>query len=220
MGEISAIAAARMLRVPKRTLVRWVEQGVLPLLPGGGFDENILLDWARSQGLDCRIGLPERSKNGECSNLEQAVRRGGVHYKLKGKTVGSVLGAGVRQLELDWSKDNQREYLQALKTRERYGATVVVDGVAFPHASHCNNWGISDPLVGVFFLQQAVDFGEGRKVRAMFMLVCNQVEDLLMSLKELSDFVSDKKVHKGLVDKNPPKLEKLLRQIRNAAKKK
>ena len=98
MGEISISQAAEMLRVPKQTVLRWVRQGVIPTLPRrGGFDREMLLNWAHSQGLNCDSCTPKKELNG-VGSLEQAVRYGGVFYQLPGSSVAGVLRAAVKQI--------------------------------------------------------------------------------------------------------------------------
>ena len=108
----------------------------------------------------------------------------------------------------------RQEFLRGLQVREGYGATVVAEGVALPHASPWRNWEVSESLVGVFFLQHPVQFAaELPAVRTMLIPVCNHVSELLVLLKELSDLLADKQGRKCLLKEMPPQPQVLLKQI-------
>src|SRR5258706_7215771 len=90
-------------------------------------------------------------------SLSEALRTGGVHYRVGGTDKASVLHAVVDMIKLPDEVDRDFLY-QVLLAREALGSTGIGEGIAIPHVRNPIVLHLSRPMVVLCFLERAVEF--------------------------------------------------------------
>ena len=184
--------AAKLLNVTERTIYRWIDQGVLPVCRVNEqyrFNRAELLQWATSRKLNVSVQVltePEGDLTLRCS-LTDALKAGGVFYRVDGTDQASVLRSVVEMLRLPEEVD--REFLfQVLLERESLGSTGIGDGIAIPHVRNPVVLHVTQPSIALCFCEHPIDFNslDGQPVRTLFMLISPTVRSHLHMLSRLS----------------------------------
>ena len=151
----------------------------LDLLPGEALEEFIRRQRMRDVG-------------GLAGGMGEALRAGGIHYRVGGHDKASVLHAVVDTMKLPEDLDPEFLY-QVLLAREALGSTGVGDGIAIPHVRNPIVLHLSRPSVSLCFLERPVDFGalDGQPVSALFTLVSPTVRAHLHLLSRLAFALRD-----------------------------
>lgn len=216
-GELSVKDAAELLRVSEKTIYRWIRQGVIPAFRFQGqyrFDRAELQAWARYKRIGSVAAPPAAAEGEEPIDLAQAIRRGGIHYKIEGDTPAAVFRSIVEIFPVDSPRDPDfRETLvQTLIERENLASTGIGHGLAIPHPRHPRDWGLGQPVVGVFFLERPVDFKsfDGEPVRVLFIILCATVKGHLRMLAQVSHLLHEPTT-RDFLDTVPTRTELLAR---------
>src|SRR5437899_3331389 len=128
--------AAQLLSVSEKTIYRWIKQGVIPAYQISDqyrFNRAELLEWATSRRINVSPEIFAEPNGGEVAppSLSEALKTGGVHYRVGGTDKPSVLHAVVDMIKLPEEVD--REFLyQVLLAREALGSTGLGRGSRFP----------------------------------------------------------------------------------------
>lgn len=195
---------ARLLSTSERTVYRWIEQKALPAYrvhEQYRFNRAELLEWATS----CRVNVsPELLKEpetnaGPLQSLGEALRTGGIHYRLGGSDKPSVLKAVVGQIRLP--EDVDRDWLyEMLLARESLGSTALGDGIAIPHVRYPIVLHGTQVMVSLCFLERPVDFGalDGKPVGTLFTLVSPSIRAHLHMLARLGFVLRDAGLKRAL----------------------
>jgi PTS system nitrogen regulatory IIA component len=132
--------------------------------------------------------------------LSEALRAGGVHYRVSGTDKASVLHAVVDMIQLPEEVDRDFLY-QVLLAREALGSTGIGDGIAIPHVRNPIVLHLSRPLVTLSFLDQPVDFGaiDGQPVTTLFTLISPTVRAHLHLLSRLGFALRDPDFKKAVL---------------------
>lgn len=189
--------AARLLNVSEKTIYRWIKQGSIPayrLNEQYRFNRAELLEWATARRipLSPEIFREEESEAASLPHLTEALRAGGIHYRIGGTDKASVLHHVVETMRLPSEVD--REFLfEVLLAREALGSTALGDGIAIPHVRSPVILHLERPMVTVCFLERAVDFGalDGKPVNVLFTLISPTVRAHLHLLSRLSYALRD-----------------------------
>ncbi len=194
MTKLSVRDAANMLEVPVATVLRWIRQGRIPAREVGGayfFDDTELRRWARQHNMYLREGTGDRatqdpSREAEVS-LHDAMKRGGIFYDVRGKTVEEVLGEAVRLAPLPPAVDRAL-LLDRLIQRERLASTGIGEGVAIPHPRYPLEDLPDAPMVTTCLLANEIDFGavDKRPVFVVFLMLSSNTKMHLHLLARLS----------------------------------
>lgn len=193
---------SRLLNISERLLRRWVEEGSIPFYPAAGdgfFHGNELLEWAGSRKMTLTAEAVERLKvqADEMPWLVQALRLGGIHQGLQGRSRDEVLAEVVMRLPLG-RMECREAMLEAFLAREALASTAIGGGIALPHVrnpaslpffrAHPDILSFSKPAVGLFFLEEPVEYGalDGRPVGILFALLSPSVKVHLHLLSRLS----------------------------------
>jgi PTS system nitrogen regulatory IIA component len=183
---------AKLLNVSERTIYRWIDQGTLPVYRMGDqfkFNRTELLEWATSRRLNVSSEMftePENAGTDHCK-LSEALRTGGVYYRIEGNDKSSVLRSIVDILRLPEEVD--REFLyQVLLARESLGSTGIGDGIAIPHVRNPVVLHVTQPGVTLCFLEKPIEFGalDAQPVHTLFTLISPTVRSHLRMLSLLS----------------------------------
>lgn len=189
--------AAGLLSVSEKTIYRWIQAGTMPAYKVNEqyrFNRAELLEWATSRRINVSAQIFEEPESERVAlpSIASALRRGGIHYRVSGKTKESTLRAVVDLLPLPEEVD-RAFLLSVLLTREALGSTGVGDGIAIPHVRNPIVLHVEQPIVSLCFLEQPVDFGaiDGAPVRVLFTLVTPTVRAHLHLLSRVAHLLRD-----------------------------
>lgn len=183
--------AARLLSVSEKSIYRWIKDGAIPAYQVNDqyrFNRAELLEWATSRRLNVSPEIFKEPEGGDTPppSLTEALRAGGVHYRIGGQDKAGVLHSVVDVMKLPEEVD--REFLyQVLLAREALGSTGIGDGIAIPHVRNPIVLHLSRPLVALCFLENPVEFGaiDHQPVTTLFTLVSPTVRAHLHLLSRL-----------------------------------
>ncbi len=202
--EISAL-----LRVPEKTVVRWIEDQGLPAGEVQGqyrLNRSELVEWATAH----HVTIPEAVlRGGEDTeapqpSLADALRLGGIVRLLPGTDKPEVLRSMVDRMPLPVDAD--RAFLhQVLLSREKLGSTGIGGGYAIPHARNPIVLDVAGPQVTLCFLERPVDFQalDGKPVHTFFALVSPTVRAHLHMLSRIG-YALQRPEFRTLVDQRAP----------------
>jgi nitrogen PTS system EIIA component len=202
--QLSVKNAANLLNVSEKTIYRWIKQQVIPAYRVNEqyrFNRAELLEWATSRRIQIS---PEIFSEGESSkaplpSLSEALKAGGVAYRVGGNDKSSVLRAVVEVLNLP--KEVDREFLyQVLLAREMLGSTGIGDGIAIPHVRNPVILHVESPTVTLCFLENPIDFRaiDGQPVSTLLTLISPTVRAHLHLLSRLSYVLRNQDFKKAL----------------------
>ena len=189
--------AAHLLNVSEKTIYRWIKQGVIPAYQISDqyrFNRAELLEWATSRKISVSPDIFAEVEGGDTPppSLLEALRAGGVHYRIGGVDKGSVLHSVVDTMKLPEEVD--REFLyQVLLAREALGSTGIGEGIAIPHVRNPIVLHLSRPMVTLCFLEKPIDFNaiDRQPVRTLFTLISPTVRAHLHLLSRLGYALRD-----------------------------
>ncbi|GAB4563424.1 MAG: PTS sugar transporter subunit IIA [Geothermobacteraceae bacterium] len=173
--NLSVKDAARLLQVSEKTIYRWLKQELIPAYRVQGqhrFNRSELVEWATSR----RMVLAHEAftevevEPAPLPTLTEALRGGGIHYRVEGRDRNEVLDRLVGLLNLPPEVD--RNYLtQVLIAREELASTGYGDGIAIPHPRNPVLLHIERPVVALAFLEHPVEFRalDGRPVDTLIL---------------------------------------------------
>ena len=196
--QLSVKDVAKLLNVTDQTIYRWIKQDSIPVYRINEqcrFNRAEILEWATSKRIPISIeALTEAdSSNAQLPTLLDALKSGGVYYRIEGTDKSTVLRNMVEVMRLPEEVD--REFLhQVLLARETLGSTGVGDGIAIPHVRNPIVLHITKPTITLCFLEHPINFEaiDGEPVNVLFTLISPTVRAHLHLLSRL-----------GYVLKNP-----------------
>lgn len=195
--QITVKDAASLLNVSEKTIYRWIRLEVMPVYRVNEqfrFNRAELLEWATSRRIQISpdIFLEGETSKDPLPTLADALKSGGVAYRVVGHDKPSVLRAIVDVLKLPEEVD--REFLyQVLLARETLGSTGIGDGIAIPHVRNPVILHVSKPTVTLCFLEHPIEFLaiDGRPVSTLFTLISPTVRAHLHLLSRLAFVLRD-----------------------------
>ena len=190
--ELGVKEAASLMNVSEKTIYRWIQSHKLPAFRVNEqyrFNRAELLEWATSQRVNVSVdifGEPSRNQL-PIPGLAEAMKTGGIHYRLGGLDRDSVLKAAIEIMPLPEEVD-RAFLLKVLLARELLGSTGIGNGIAIPHVRNPIVMHIPRPMVGLCFLERSIDFGalDGRPVNTLFTLVSPTITAHLNLLSKLA----------------------------------
>ncbi|MCF7955081.1 MAG: PTS sugar transporter subunit IIA [Phycisphaerae bacterium] len=196
--QLSVKDTAKILNVSEKTIYRWIKQQILPVYRINEqyrFNRSELLDWATSRRIQISPEIFQETDQSKTPlpSLSDALKVGGISYRIGGKDKPSVLRSIVDTLNLPEEVD--REFLyQVLMARETLGSTGIGDGIAIPHVRNPVVLHISKPSITLCFLDHPIDFRaiDGQPVDTLFTLVSPTVRAHLHILSRLGFVLQNK----------------------------
>jgi PTS system nitrogen regulatory IIA component len=182
--------AAELLDVSEKTVYRWIAQKGLPVHRVSEqyrFNRAELLEWASAQQLPVSPKILEEPEDAFIPSLANALRAGGVHYRVGGTDKSSALRSVVEILPLPDGVD--RDFLfQVLCARESVGSTAIGDGIAIPHVRNPITLHVEQPIVALSFLENSIDFQaiDGKPVHTLFTIISPTIKAHLNLLSKLA----------------------------------
>lgn len=182
---------ARLLGTSEKTIYRWIKQGVIPVYQVNEqfrFNRAEILEWATSRRINISpdIFLEPEANELALPTLSEALRTGGIAYRLSGTDKASVLRSVVEVMHLPEEVD--REFLyQVLLARESLGSTAIGDGIAIPHVRNPVVLHVKKPMITLCFLENPINFEalDGEPVTTLFAMVSSTVKAHLHMLSRL-----------------------------------
>lgn len=188
---------SRLFEVSEKTVYRWVSQDKLPVYKVSGqyrFNRSELLDWATAHRIQVspRILVESDGEQVEVPGLTDALRSGGIFYRVGGRDKATVLAEVVGVMPLPDEVDRDFLY-EVLLARESLGSTAIGSGVAIPHARNPIVMHIPKPAVTLCFLEEPVEYGalDGRPVDTLFTIVSPTVKAHISLLSRLAFGLQD-----------------------------
>lgn len=196
--------AAKLIGVSEKTLYRWIQQGEVPAYRINDqirFNRAELLEWATSRRIpvDPNILSEPHSGGQPLPPVSQALREGGILYRIEGRKKEDVLRQVVEHMRIPEEVD-RAFLLQVLLAREALGSTGIGDGIAIPHVRNPIVLHITRPSVTLAFLEKPIDFKsiDGAPVSILFTLVSPTVRAHLHLLSRLAFVLRDTGVRRVL----------------------
>ncbi len=190
--QINVKEAARLLGVSEKTIYRWIRQGDLPAYRINDlyrFSRAELLEWATAKRVSVSPDIFAESEGpeGPLPGLADAIKAGGIHYRVSGTTKHEVLEAVVELMRLPEEVD-RKFLLSVILARESLGSTGFGGGIAIPHVRNPIVLHIPRPMITLCFLDKAIEFGaiDGQPVHTLFTLVSPTVQAHLHLLSRLT----------------------------------
>ncbi len=189
--QLSVKDAASVLNVSEKTIYRWIKQETIPayrINEQFRFNRAELLEWATSRRIQVSPNIFSEGDESMVAlpSLSDALKAGGVAYRIGGLDQPAVLRAVVDVLNLPEEVD--REFLyQVLLARETLGSTGIGNGIAIPHVRNPVVLHVSKPTVTLCFLEHSIDFRaiDGQPVNTLFALISPSVRAHLHLLSRL-----------------------------------
>jgi PTS system nitrogen regulatory IIA component len=202
--QLSVKDAAALLNVSDETVYKWVKQEEIPshtINEQIRFNRADLLEWATARNIQVspELFMADQPNKASQPTLSEALRAGGVAYRVCGTDQPSVLRAIVNVMKLPESVD--REFLyQVLLARESLGSTGVGDGIAIPHVRNPMVLHVAKPTVTLCFLESPIDFHamDGKPVNILFTLISPTVKMHLLLLSRLGFILRNPEVKAAL----------------------
>lgn len=190
--QLSVKSTAKILNVSEKTIYRWIQQEIVPFYRINEqyrFNRSELLDWATSRRIQISPEIFQETEHSKTPlpSLSDALKTGGISYRIGGKDKPSVLRSIVDILNLPEEVD--REFLyQVLMARETLGSTGIGDGIAIPHVRNPVVLHVSKPSITLCFIDHPIDFRaiDGQPVNTLFTIISPSVRAHLHILSHLS----------------------------------
>ncbi len=190
--QLSVREAAKLMNVSEKTIYRWVNQNKLPafkLNEQYRFNRAELLEWAMSRRINVSSNIFWEPDNGNTPlpGLSEALKTGGIHYRIGGTNKETVLKSAIEVMPLPEEVDRSF-LLRVLVARETMGSTGIGDGVAIPHVRNPIVMHIPRPMITLCFLENAIEFGalDGKPVHTIFTMVSPTISAHLNLLSKLA----------------------------------
>jgi len=195
--DLTVRDVSKLLNVTERTVYRWIQLEAIPaykIMDQYRFNRAELLQWATAR----KIGVaPEMFSEPEIGvqplpGLAEALRRGGIYYRVEGKTKEAALRAMMEVIRLPEEVDREF-FLRVLMAREELATTAVGDGIAIPHVRNPVVLHTAQSLVSLCFLDQPVEFGalDGKPVTCLFTVISANVRAHLHLLSRIAFALRD-----------------------------
>jgi PTS system nitrogen regulatory IIA component len=207
--QLTVRDVAQLFAVNEKTVYRWLQQSSLPGYRVNNqyrFNRAELLEWATINKVKVSVELfqePE-SASSKLGGLYDAIKAGGIHYRLSGTDKASALRSVVEHMHLPPEVD--REFLvNVLLAREALASTGIGDGIAIPHVRNPIVLHVSEPMITVSFLDKPIDFGsiDSQPVYCMFTIVSPTARAHLHLLSRLGYALRDPALKEALKRQDP-----------------
>lgn len=184
--------AAELMGVSEKTIYRWIRQNKLPAFKINEqyrFNRAELLEWATANRINVSEDIfrePDQDKT-PVVGLAEAIKAGGIHYRIGGADKEAALRAAVEVMPLPQEVD--RDFLwRVLVARESLGSTGIGGGIAIPHVRNPIVLHVPHPLVALCFLECPIEFGalDGKPVHTIFVIVSPTISAHLSLLSKLA----------------------------------
>jgi PTS system nitrogen regulatory IIA component len=191
--KLTISEAASLLGSAEERVYDWIEEEALPAQKIRGqyrINRSDLLEWAteHNKGVSPRAF----SRDGGTPSLADALRAGGVHHRIGGSDLATIIKGIVELLPLPDEADRDM-LLHILLSRDTLGVTPVGDGIAIPHVRTPIILAPTDAVIALSFLTNPLDLhaSDGRAIDTLFLLICPTIHMHLAMLAKLAYGLKD-----------------------------
>jgi len=191
--KLTVSEAASLLGSAEERVYSWIEEAELPAQKIRGqfrINRTDLLEWATEHN----IGLAPRAFRQErgTPSLADALRAGGVHHRIEGSDLATILRNIVELLPLADSADREM-LLDILLSRHMLGVTPVGEGIAIPHARAPIILAPTNAVLALSFLTTPLDLRapDAQPIDTFFLLICPTIHVHLAMLAKLAYGLKD-----------------------------
>lgn len=203
--QVTVKEVARMLAVSEKSIYRWIQSKIIPYYKINEqyrFNRTEILEWATARHTQVSpiIFTEENTEADSLPSLFEAVKNGGIVYRVGGEDPSSVLKSIVPILKLP--PDVDRDFLyQVLLARETLGSTGVGNGIAIPHVRNPVVLHVLKPTVTICFLENAIDFKalDGKLVNILFTIISPTVRAHLHLLSRIAFILHNENMKNALL---------------------
>ena len=186
--KLTVSEAASLLGSAEERVYDWIEEAELPAQRIRGqyrINRTDLLEWATEHN----IGVSPRAfrQDRGTPSLAEALRAGGVHHRIEGSDLETILRNIVALLPLADSADREM-LLQILLARHTLGVTPVGEGIAIPHVRTPIILAPTDAVLALSFLTTPLDLHapDDQPIDTFFLLICPTIHVHLAMLAKLA----------------------------------
>ncbi len=191
--QLTVQDVAEFLSVSEKTIYRMIRNGKIPAHRVHNqfrFNRTELLEWAMARHIDVSPGMLRDEDSGggdEEPTLSEALRQGGIFYRLESGDKPSALRAMVNVLRLPADVDRELLFRMHL-ARESMASTGIGEGIAIPHVRNPIVLQCPKPQITLCFLEKPIDFQavDGQPVFALFSMVTPTIRAHLILLSRLA----------------------------------
>lgn len=189
--KLTVQEAATLLDSSEERVHDWIEDGGLPAQRIRGqyrINRTELLEWATEHHITLAPRVFERSEDVESgSSLADALRAGGIYFRVPGGELESVLRHIIDLLPLDDDVDRET-LLHFLIARDALGFAAIGDGIAIPHVRTPIVLSSTGSTAALAFLidPMAISAPDGKPIDTLFFLICPTVHAHLAMLAKLA----------------------------------
>jgi PTS system nitrogen regulatory IIA component len=183
---------SKLLAISEKTIYRWIARKEIPAYKigqGYRFNRVEIMEWATSKKIAVSqdIFSDVVDKDEPDISLTDSIRSGGIHYKVSGSDIESVIKTIVTVVNLPEDVD-RIQLAEAMIAREHLGTTAIGNGIAIPHVRNPIIFNINKPILALCFLENDVDFGalDKQPVDTVFTIITNTIRSHLQILSHLS----------------------------------
>lgn len=202
----------KAFEIGEKTLYQWLNEDAMPAVKANDqyyFNSVEVLEWALKNRILLTPGalkLCEKHRSGH-DIFVSALSRGGIHLDIKGATREEALKNALELLPLP-AHIQKSSLMEMILSREQLGATAIGNGIAIPHVKHPVVLAGLEPVAGLFFLQQPVEFdaADGQKVDTLFFLLTSSFKVHLTLLSRLAFCLQDELVKAALARRSREEL--------------
>jgi len=199
----------KAFEIDEETLYHWLNRQSMPAIKANDqyyFNSVEVLEWALKNRVRLTTGalrLCEKSRQGQ-DIMTPALMRGGVYFNVSGARKEEILGKVLDLLALP-DHIERSTLKEMLLSREQAGTTGIGNGIAIPHVKHPVVLAGMEPIVGLFFLEKAVDFSsqDGENVDILFVILSSSFKWHLSLLSRLAFCLQDENVKAALKRRGP-----------------
>ena len=207
--QLTVRDVAQLFAVNEKTVYRWLQQSSLPGYRVNNqyrFNRAELLEWATSHKIKVSVELfkePE-SAAARLGSITDAIRAGGIHYRVSGTDKPSALRSIVENMQLPPEVDRQF-LLDVLLAREALASTGIGEGIAIPHVRNPIVLHVPQPMITLCFMEKPVDFAaiDGQPVYCLFTIVSPTARAHLHLLSRLGFALRDTEFKTALKTQAP-----------------
>jgi nitrogen PTS system EIIA component len=200
---------ARLFSVSEKTVFNWLDAQSLPGYQVDGqyrFNRAELINWAMANHINVSPDIFKESESAgvQTVNLCEAIKTGGIYYRVKVKDKNSALRSIVELMHLPAEMD--REFLfNVLLEREEIASTGIGDGIAIPHVRNPIMLQVPKPIVSLCFLDEPIDFKaiDRQPVFCLFTIISPNIRAHLQLLSRLSYTLRDEDMKNAIKTQAP-----------------
>jgi nitrogen PTS system EIIA component len=191
--------------VPEKTIIQWINEKKMPSYKIKNqyyFNKAEVNEWILKNNIAVSEKILDLVLTKRPVSLIDLIKKGDVHYGIKGTNVRDVIDDVVNTIPIPKSADKDTVRASLLQ-REEMMTTAVGKGIALPHPRNPIISDIDDESVSICFLKNPIEYGalDGEPVRVLFIIISSNAKRHLEILSKISFLCKQDDFLKTLKDK-------------------